>query len=216
MSEISSWVQSLPFLWHRIPGQLSCDTRVSEGSNRIRFLVVTATGTECRLPTQEFDSVVVANDRLSLRGYVIFPYSPIMRFCVSALTNHDGTYLYIERNMFAATMKAFPSVTRPGPPSERRQTLGPEHVMSRDKQKHDVWSALEAQSTSQHHWSHQTYVTFNRMKHSDSKIRNRHLDRVSDDRHRRRWVQVHVSTILSNPTPRYAKSLRSGLGRSQL
>ena len=91
MSEIISWVQSLPFLCHRITGHLSYDTRVSEGSNRIRFLVVTATGTECRLPTQEFDSVVVANDRLSLRGYVIFPYSPIMRFCVSALTNHNGT-----------------------------------------------------------------------------------------------------------------------------
>ena len=67
MSEIISWVQSLPFLCHRITGHLSYDIRVSEGCNRIRFLVVTATGTKHRLSTPqeysgEFASVIVAND----------------------------------------------------------------------------------------------------------------------------------------------------------
>ena len=36
--------------------------------------------------------------------------------------------------------------------------MGPGHVRSRDKRKHEVWPALEAPSTSQHRWSQQTYV----------------------------------------------------------
>jgi hypothetical protein len=49
--------------------------------------------------------------------------------------------------------------------------MGPGHVRSRDKRKHEVWPALVAKSTSQHHWSQQTHVSFDRMKHSESKIR---------------------------------------------
>ena len=50
---------------------------------------------------------------ISLRGYVIFPYSQIMRFCVSALTKHDGTYQYLGQNMFVATLKSFPTRDKP-------------------------------------------------------------------------------------------------------
>ena len=81
MSGSVSWVQSLPFLCHRITGHLSYDTRVSEGCNRIRFLVVTATGTERRLPTPqeilgEFDSVVIANDHHFVTWLCYLPVFP--------------------------------------------------------------------------------------------------------------------------------------------
>ena len=76
MSEIISWVQSLPFLCHRITGHLSYDMRVSESCNWIRFLVFTATGTERRSPTKEFFSVVVANDHHFVPWLCYLPVVP--------------------------------------------------------------------------------------------------------------------------------------------